>query len=85
MRRETRNEEKAVLHSRREVLTRSAEWNWRSDVGPEWKSGGPDGIAAEVVNASENQIDFLMPDVHGDVTVTVKNEVASDEAVVPVM
>ena len=35
-------------------------------------------------NATADQIDFLMPDVHGDVTVSVKNEVASDEAVIPV-
>ncbi|MBI4908297.1 MAG: PQQ-dependent sugar dehydrogenase [Acidobacteria bacterium] len=40
--------------------------------------------AVEVVNASAEQIDFVLGDLHGDVTITVQTEVAADSAVVGV-
>lgn len=43
------------------------------------------GVSAEVLYASEGQINFLLPaGITGDVTVSVTNEIASDEAVITI-
>ncbi len=40
--------------------------------------------AVEVVNVTADQIDFRLGDLHGDVTITVRTEVAADSAVITV-
>lgn len=41
-------------------------------------------ISAEIVNASDTRIDFLMPDVHGGITIKVTTPVATDTAQISV-